>query len=198
MCSQLESRAPAPEQEHIAPTHVMVNAGVGGFAAAICGHLWEELGEDRPRFVCVEPKAAPALLKAGEGGGGIVKVPCEDTMQTGLACGEAAHLAWDVLRTGSDDFVAIGDECVAPAMGLLAAGDPATNTPPIVAGASAVAGLGVLLASAKDAALRESLGLTVSSRVAFVVCETAVEPSLYEDLVGVSAEDLIKHAGAVV
>ena len=38
------------------PTHAFVNAGVGGFASAMCGHLWERLGEARPRFVCIEPR----------------------------------------------------------------------------------------------------------------------------------------------
>ena len=37
------------------PTHVFVQAGVGGVAAAVAGHLALALGDQRPRFVVVEP-----------------------------------------------------------------------------------------------------------------------------------------------
>ncbi|MEI9417419.1 diaminopropionate ammonia-lyase, partial [Mesorhizobium sp. Cs1321R2N1] len=40
------------------PTHVFVQAGVGGIAAAIAGHLAIVLGEARPVFTVVEPARA--------------------------------------------------------------------------------------------------------------------------------------------
>lgn len=69
-----------------------------------------------------------------------------------------------------NDFVAIGDEAVQPAVLELAAMAPT----PIQAGESAVAGLGVLLAAAKQPALRASLGLTPTSRIAVIICEGTV------------------------
>ena len=76
------------------------------------------------------------------------------------------------LSTGVNDFVAIGDEAVQPAVAELAAMKPTA----IHAGESAVAGLGVLLAAADQPALRENLGLTATSRVAVIVCEGTVHP----------------------
>ena len=45
-----------------------------------------------------------------------------------------ATIAWDILKTGTNDFVAVPDDVVAPSMALLA-----SNDPPVVAGESAVA-----------------------------------------------------------
>lgn len=40
------------------PSHVFVQAGVGGIAAAVAGHLSVLLGENRPFFTIVDPSRA--------------------------------------------------------------------------------------------------------------------------------------------
>ena len=50
------------------PTHVVINCGVGGFAAAICGYLWDALGDDRPMFITAEPGVADPVLRSGAEG----------------------------------------------------------------------------------------------------------------------------------
>jgi diaminopropionate ammonia-lyase len=52
----------------VLPTHCFVQAGVGGLAAAICGHFWERWGADRPRFVVVEPEKAACLCASARAG----------------------------------------------------------------------------------------------------------------------------------
>ena len=42
------------------PTHVFLQGGVGGLAAAFVAHLWEARGSDRPIVVVVEPDCADA------------------------------------------------------------------------------------------------------------------------------------------
>jgi len=44
------------------PTHVFLQGGVGGLAAAVCAHFWEQLGLERPRFIVVEPDKAGLSL----------------------------------------------------------------------------------------------------------------------------------------
>ena len=175
------------------PTHVLINGGVGGFACSMCGHLWEQYGAHRPRFICVEPLSAACLsLSATTGVASTVVsdgTKATPTLQTGLDCSSAAPLAWEVLREGCNDFVAISDDVVGPCMRILAEQG-------IIAGASAVAGLGVLLVAGNDPVLKEKLGLTAQSRVVFVVCEGAVEEELYFKLVGTSAQEL-REQGAV-
>ena len=177
------------------PTHVLVNAGVGGFAASVCGWFWDTHGAARPRFVCVEPDEAACLMESGKHGCASEAVGGGDTIQTGLNCAAAAPLAWEVLERGVNDFVSIGDECVGPCLRLLAETHVGEHSG-IIGGASGVAGLGVLLAAAEDPALAKQLQLDAHSRVALVVCEGAVEPELFEKLVGTSAETL-RRGGAL-
>ena len=49
-------------QTSVVPSHVFVQAGVGGLAAGVCSYLWEKLGADRPRTIVVEPVKADCLL----------------------------------------------------------------------------------------------------------------------------------------
>merc|ERR1719401_1361053 len=46
------------------PTHIFVNAGIGGLSTGVCSHLWARLAHQRPRFIAVEPLAADCLLRA--------------------------------------------------------------------------------------------------------------------------------------
>ena len=49
------------------PTHVFVQAGVGGLAAAVIGYLWAVLPE-RPTFIVVEPESADCWFQSNRGG----------------------------------------------------------------------------------------------------------------------------------
>src|SRR5690606_22383577 len=50
------------------PTHVFIQAGVGGLAAAVAAHLWETLGPARPRIIVVEPEKADCLYQSALAG----------------------------------------------------------------------------------------------------------------------------------
>ncbi|MFN4090004.1 MAG: diaminopropionate ammonia-lyase, partial [Alphaproteobacteria bacterium] len=128
------------------PTHVFVQAGVGGLAAAVCGHYWETLGERRPRFVVVEPDRAACLFASAAAGRPTAVGGDLDTLMAGLACGEPSLLAWEILEGGADAFMTVTDAAATDCMRLLADGTGADA--PIVAGESAVAGLAGLLGAA--------------------------------------------------
>ena len=51
-----------------APTHVFVQAGVGGVAAAVAGHLAIVLGDKRPTFVVVDPARAACIYETAKAG----------------------------------------------------------------------------------------------------------------------------------
>mmetsp|Transcript_22419 Transcript_22419/g.43028 ORF Transcript_22419/g.43028 Transcript_22419/m.43028 type:complete len:440 (-) Transcript_22419:67-1386(-) len=167
------------------PTHVLVNAGVGGFACAVCGYLWQKLGAARPRFICVEPTAADCVQHASRTGNLVQPTGSDSTMQTGLDCREVSPLAWHVLDTGVNDYMAVPDAAVGPCMKLLA-----QNLQPIVAGESGVAGIAVLLAAATRPDLKEVLRLDSDSRVAVIVCEAPPSADLYKALVGLAPDEV--------
>jgi len=164
------------------PTHVFVQAGVGGLAAAVCARLWHEFGADRPSMIVVEPERAACLLATAKVGRPTAVALKEETVMAGLSCGEVSLLAWEVLRRAGGHFVTIGEDGVGPAMRLLASGE--AGGPPIVAGESAVPGLIALVASANDARLRDAMALGPDSRVLLLGCEGATDPDIYRAMVG--------------
>jgi len=164
------------------PTHVFVQAGVGGLAAAICAHLWESLDVHRPTFIVVEPEHAACLYETARQGT-LVDVP--GTLETLMGClsaGRASLLAWDILQGGADFFVTIPDGAAVATMRLLAQGVGGDR--PIVAGESGVAGLAALLSTAQQSEWRSQLNLTADSRILVFGTEGAMDPQRYQQIVG--------------
>ena len=174
------------------PTHIFVQAGVGGLAAAVCGYFWERDAGDRPIYVVVEPDKADCLTQSAKAGQLTAVTGDIDTLMAGLACGEVSHLAWEILEKGTDAFCVIPDDAAVAAMRLLA--HPLGNDPVIVAGESAVAGVAAAIAASQSDAARQMLGLNADSRILFFGSEAATDPVLYEQLVGESAEAVAARA----
>ena len=185
----------AAEQLGERPTHIFVQAGVGGLAAAVCGYFWERDGGDRPQFVVVEPDKADCLAQSGKAGQLTAVTGDIDTLMAGLACGEVSHLAWEILEKGTDAFCVIADEAAVAAMRLLAY--PLGSDTPIVAGESAVAGVAAAIGCSQNIEARKLLGLNKDSRVLFFGSEAATDPALYQQLVGESAEAVAARAQKV-
>lgn len=184
----------AVQQAGAMPTHVFIQGGVGGLAAAVCGYFWERLGGARPRIIVVEPERADCLMQSARSGRITAVHGDLDTLMAGLACGEVSLLAWSLLEAGADAFAVIADEAAIDTMRLLAA--PAAGDPAIVAGESAVAGLAAALGVAQNAGQRAALGIDGDSRLMFFGSERDTDPVLYRELVGRSAAEVLAGAGA--
>ncbi|TVT57943.1 MAG: diaminopropionate ammonia-lyase [Azoarcus sp. PHD] len=168
------------------PTHVLIQGGVGGLAAAVCAQLWERLGDSRGRFIVVEPDRAACLYASALAGAPTAVHGDLDTLMAGLACGEVSLIAWEILEAGTGDFLTIPDAAAVTTMRLLA--DAPFGDPPIAAGESAVAGLAALLMACSRPQMAANLGLGPDSRVLLFGSEGATDPELYTKLVGRSAE----------
>lgn len=168
------------------PTHLFLQGGVGGLAAAVAWRFHEAFGADRPRVVVVEPDRAACILGSLQAGEPVAVHGDLDTVMAGLACGEVSLLAWEILKEVADDALAVPDESALECMRLLA--DPPFGDPPLVAGESAVAGLAGLLLTAADPGLRGALGLGPDSRIVLIGSEGATDPELYTRIVGRAAE----------
>src|SRR3546814_19058668 len=108
------------------PTHVFLQAGVGGLAAAICGQFWMALGARRPRVVAVASDRAACLLASARAGAPRHVAVRAETVMAGLSCGAVSLPAWGILSRCAGHFVTIGEQGVAPAMCLGASGTDAT------------------------------------------------------------------------
>lgn len=162
-----------------APTHVFLQGGVGGLAAAVAAMLRQHWGADAPRVVVVEPELAACLFDSAKAGALTHFSIVEETLMAGLSCGEPSGLAWEVLREQASDFITIPESIVAPTMQIL--GRPLAGDLPITAGESAVAGLAGVIAAATDP-LKEQLGLSASSRVLLIGSEGATDAEIYGQL----------------
>ena len=171
-----------------APSHVFLQGGVGGLAAAVVSDLWATMGEGRPRVIVVEPDRADCLYRSAVAGRPTAVTITEETIMAGLSCGEVSDLAWQILERGADDFITIPDDLIAPAMRGLAAADYSAE--PVVGGESAVAGLAALIAARQHDDLSASLGLTAESRILLFGTEGATDPEIYRAIVGRDAADI--------
>ncbi|MDA9420829.1 diaminopropionate ammonia-lyase [Bradyrhizobium sp. CCBAU 53380] len=164
------------------PTHVFVQAGVGGIAAAVAGHLSLLFGNNRPFFTVVDPSRAACLFESARAGR-LVKVPHgRPTVMAMLECYEPSLVAWRILSRAADAFMTVDEEDAINVMKRLA--NPRDGDPAIVAGESGGVGLAGLLRVASDRTLRGRIGLGQDARVFLVNTEGATDPSLYEELVG--------------
>jgi len=145
------------------PTHVFVQAGVGGLAAAIAGSFTELLGARRPIIVVVEPERAACLMESALQGAPARVGGDLSTVMDMLSCGEASRPAWTILKHRADAFVAIDDTTAQEALAMLRTCSDRGSA--IDVGMSGAAGLAGLLDVLKHEGARGHLALDQSARV---------------------------------
>lgn len=168
------------------PTHVFVQAGVGGIAAAVAGHLFVRLEDRRPFFTVVDPSRAACLFESAKAGHAVKVADDKPTVMAMLECYEPSLVAWRILSHAADAFMTVEDADAINVMKLLA--NPFADDPAIVAGESGGVGLAGLIKVAGDVALRQQIGLGPDARVLLINTEGATDAALYERLVGILPE----------
>ena len=133
----LQLAAEAVAQMDTPPTHIVLQAGVGGLAAAVAAHARRAWGE-APTIVVVEPAHAPALFESIRAGRLVTaEGPVSDMGR--LDCKTPSMIALAGLARDADLFVTISEAEAAEAVAVLAAEGIATTS-------SGAAGLAALLA----------------------------------------------------
>jgi len=168
------------------PTHVFIQGGVGGTAAAVSVHIRTRC-KPAPALIVVEPDKAACLLASAEVGEPTAVPGKLETVMAGLACGEPSLIAWQELERAATAFLAIPDDAAIASMRLLADYH-------IASGESGAAGLAGFLLAASDPVARETLGLGPESRVLLFSTEGATDPLRYGWLVGRDAEAVTARA----
>lgn len=163
------------------PTHIIVQAGVGGLAAAVSAAFVSRLGVDAPRVIVVESEHADCIIKSLSAGEPKPVDINKETMMAGLSCGEISLLAFDVLKECVSGVLTLPDTEVPRAMRVLAMGHAGGGS--IEAGECAVPGVIALLALMKSEPLKKSLGLNEHSSVVVFGCEGATDPVIYQRII---------------
>lgn len=176
------------------PTHVFLQAGVGGFAAAVAGHMAVVLGDKRPHVTVVDPARAACLYESARQGKPARVDDTQSTIMAMLECHEASLIAFRILERVADGFMTVEEEAAPEAMRRLAS--PVGRDPAIVAGESGGAGLAGLLTVLRDPELAARIGLGPTARVLVINTEGATDPALYEKIVGRSPDAVLEREAA--
>ncbi|TIX70717.1 MAG: diaminopropionate ammonia-lyase [Mesorhizobium sp.] len=150
------------------PTHVFLQAGVGGFA---------------------EPGRSACVYASAEAGRPATIAHQQSTVMAMLECAEPSLVAWRVLARVGDAFMTVEEEDAVAVMKRLAR--PLGNDPAIISGESGGAGLAGLIRAAGDKQMRAALDLDTHSRVLVINSEGATDPGRYAELVGVAPDDVL-------
>ncbi len=154
----LQMALEAAEQCPETPTHILLQAGVGGMAGAVAAYA-REVWEDAPQIVVVEPDAAPALQASIEAGH-CVFADGPDSIMGRLDCKEPSLIALNGLARDADLFLTISDDEVAAQLPAMAE-----------AGLETSASGGAGIAAVMNEAARQAMGIGPQSRVLCMLSE---------------------------
>ena len=176
------------KQDHAltAPSHVMIQAGVGSLAGMLQGVLAARYGEERPRLAVVEARSADCLYRSAVANDGRPHAVGGDlnTIMAGLACGEANYMGWELLRDYGEFFFSCSDEVAARGMRVL--GNPLRGDAQVISGESGAVPLGLLsllLERSEWREAKEMMGLTSQSQILLFSTEGDTDPQRYRDVV---------------
>ena len=163
------------DQADTLPTHVFLQAGVGGMAAAVTSALATVCDA---KIIVVEPDRAPCLQASVLAGQATKIQPQQATVMAMLECYEPSSVAWNILSKLATGFLTITDTQCIEAMKVLAKGEPYLES-----GESGAAGLAGIQAVLANPEWRSQLGLTEHSVVWLINTEGATDPEIYQSLV---------------
>ena len=150
----------------VRPTHLFVQAGVGGLASAVVDGLHDFMSAPH-RILIVEPASAACVSQALAAGHPVLIPGSLHTSAEMLACGLASAPAIEILKQHNVHSLLVNeDHLQAAPVTLQTAGGPPT-TP------SGAAGLAGLLYACTDPAHRANHHLTPTSTVLLIITEAA-------------------------
>lgn len=146
------------------PSHLYVQAGVGGLAAALADGFRNQMRAPG-LLVIVEPESAACVALALERGRPVRVWGALHTSAEMLACGVASAPALEILKKHPVHSVLVSDEHLDAAVAaLIQSAGPQTT-------ASGAAGLAGFLRAAQDKHLRVQHGLAADSSVLLIITE---------------------------
>lgn len=158
--------AEALEQLPAPPTHLILQAGVGGLAMPVASYFTNCVSP-KPAIAVVEAATVPCLMESARNNRQTRTESTGPTNLNRLDCPTPSSTTWPVLRALAELFVGVDNDTAAQAARLLEEQGLAT-TP---TGGASLAGL-LALSRAREA--REKFGLGEESRVLLVITEKAI------------------------
>jgi len=161
-------------------THVILQAGVGGMAAAMVAGIARYLN-NIPIIIIVEPDSAACVLESIKKGK-IEKIDIKrESLMGGMSCGEVSLVPWEILKNSVKYCISLPDDNIAKTMKLL--GNASFSNEKIIAGENSAPGVISLIASCEDQKIKNELNLDMDSNVLVIGCEGDTDQEMYKKLV---------------
>ncbi len=160
-------------------THVILQAGVGGMAAAMITGIAKYL-DTIPKIIIVEPENAACVLESIKFGK-IKKISIKkESLMGGMSCDEVSLVPWEILRNSVSHCVTISDDYIASTVQCLA--NSYFSEMKIIGGECSTPGIISLIGLCNDKIIKNDLNLTKSSNVLLFGCEGDADEELYQKL----------------
>jgi diaminopropionate ammonia-lyase len=161
-------------------SHIILQAGVGGMAAAMIAGIARYL-ENIPITIVVEPDSAACVLESIRTGK-IQKIDIKrESLMGGMSCGEVSLVPWEILKNSVKYCISLPDDDIAKTMKLL--GNASFSKEKIIAGENSAPGVISLIAGCEDEKVKEKIGLDKDSNVMLIGCEGDTDKEMYQKLI---------------
>ncbi len=160
-------------------SHVILQAGVGGMAAAMVAGIARYL-DYIPKIIIVEPDSAACVLESIKSGK-IEKISIEkESIMGGMSCGEVSLVPWEILKNSVHFCVTVSDDYISKTVKYLSNKEFADKK--IIGGECSTPGIASLVALNNDLELRKKINLNKDSNVLLFGCEGDADEELYQKL----------------
>jgi len=160
-------------------SHVILQAGVGGMAAAMVAGIARYL-DYIPQIIIVEPDNAACVLESIKTGK-IEKISIEkESIMGGMSCGEVSLVPWEILKNSVHFCVTVSDDYVSKTVKSLA--NREFSDEKIVGGECSTPGVTSLIGLSNNYEIRKKINLNEESNVLLFGCEGDADEELYQKL----------------
>ena len=160
-------------------SHVILQAGVGGMAAAMVAGIVRYL-DYIPQIIIVEPDSAACVLESIKKGK-IEKISIDkESIMGGMSCGEVSLVPWKILKNSVHYCVTISDDYISKTIKYLA--NNQFSDEKIIGGECSTPGIASLVGLINNPKTRETINLNEDSCVLLFGCEGDADEELYQKL----------------
>ena len=160
-------------------SHVILQAGVGGMAAAMIAGIARYLNHV-PKIIIVEPESAACVLESIKTGK-IEKISIKkESLLGGMSCDEVSLVPWEILKNSVNYCVTVSDDYIPKTVKSLAHCEFSDEK--IVGGECSTPGIVSLVGLCNDNEIKKKINLNESSNILLFGCEGDADEKLYQKL----------------
>ena len=161
-------------------SHIILQAGVGGMAAAMIAGIVKYL-QNIPITIVVEPDSAACVMESIRTGK-IEKIDIKrESLMGGMSCGEVSLVPWEILKNSVNYCLSLPDDDIAKTMKYL--GNASFSEEQIIAGENSAPGVISLISICEDKKKKDKVQLDKLSNILLIGCEGNTDQEMYQKLI---------------